>query len=94
MFRNDDIDEPYEYLKKHYVSLILLGVATVFRTTGIFISAIYGIPIIQKLMASFSQKQGLHKSFKIMLTGFMVLAFFLTYTISYLYRAYTQFCIG
>lgn len=83
-----------EYLKKYYPSLILLGVATIFRTTGIFISAIFGIPILQKLLNSFTQKQTLDKPIKIMLTGIMVLAFFLTYTVKYLYDAYVQFCSG
>lgn len=65
-----------------------------FRSTGIFISAIFGIPIIEGLYSSLSQSQSKEKPIKIILTGVMVLGFFLTYTIKYLFDAYVQFCTG
>lgn len=74
-----------------FPGLVLLGIATVFRTTGVFMSAIFGIPILQKVLRNILKKNP-EKAIKTVLSGILVLTFFFTYIVKYLYEGYLQFC--
>lgn len=59
--------------------------------TGVFQSAIFGIPILKNLYRNLKE-QNIKKSMKTVVTGILVLIFFLAYSGKYLFDGYIQFC--
>ena len=85
------MNDPVEFLKKNTVPLTLFGISIILRTTGIFMTMIYGIPIITSIVKQLWKCQ-MVKAIKTGIAGLIVLSFFLVFMAGYLYVAYRKFC--
>lgn len=85
------IDQPLEYLRVNAKSLVLFSLSMTVRSTGLFLSLIFGVPILCQLWQNIS-KFDIGRCIRTGVTGFLTLSMFLLPFLLYLSFGYLQFC--